>query len=124
MKTPRFEQMREFRPEPPKLTDENIALRVANAIFDDVNTEEQSFWHPEEREKLVDQMVAMIIKRESVKCLFWHLHRGQSPIDDRKNRGVYPWGYDGVQNYPESMLSVIATTVLDAALTEYEEKYE
>lgn len=118
----RFPGMEEYKPAPPDIADEKVAARIADAIFDEVNVEE-TYWFDEERADVVDKIASMIMKRKSVGSLFWHLHRAEPPIDDRHNRSVYPWGYGGLQNFPESRIADIARTVLDAALTEYKEKY-
>jgi hypothetical protein len=122
METRRFPGMEEFRPEPPKISDDAIALKIATAIFNDVNIED-CYWEPDEAESIINQMAEMIISRESVTCLFWHLKRKQEPISCSGERPVFPWGYEGVQNYPESMLSVIAAGVLEQEYNEYVIKY-
>lgn len=121
-RTKRFPQMADIKPEPPKFTNESIAEKIANAIYEDLNIEE-CYWTPSERENIIDKMVSMLIKRECIPGLFFHLRRSQHPIDDRGTRGLHPFGYEGVQNYPERLMVAIAKEILDAALTEYEEKY-
>lgn len=122
-KTKRFEGMSDLRPDPPKIDDEPIAIKVAAAIYDDVNIEDV-FWTPDEREDLVNQIAGMIIRRKSVASIFYHLQRAQRPVDDRGNRPDHPWGCESLQTYPEQLIVAIARDVLDHALTEWEERYE
>lgn len=114
--------MTDFKPEPPQITDEPIAVKISNAIYDDVNIEDV-YWTEDERQSIIDKMSSMIIKRQSVGDLFWHLRRAQPPIDDRGNRPVYPFGYEGVENYPNAMLQQIANGVLEMEITAFNERY-
>lgn len=122
MKTKRFPEMLEFKPDPPKLSDESVAVKVANAIYDDVNLDDV-YWTPDEKQSIVDTMASMIIKRQSVADLFHHLRRAQPPIDDRHNRAVYPFGYEGVEDYPNAMLNQVAAGVLEMELVAFNERY-
>jgi hypothetical protein len=122
METRRFPGMEEFRPEPPKISDDAVALKIATAIFHDVNIED-CYWAEDEAESIINQMAEMIIEKQSVLSLFWHLKRKQQPIDCKGTRPDLPWGYEGVQNYPESMLKVIAEGVIVAELQEYANRY-
>ena len=122
-KTKRFKEMSDLRPEPPKIDDEPVALKIATAIHDDVNIEEV-FWMEDERESIISKIAEMIIRRKSVASIFYHLQRAQRPIDCRGNRPEYPWGYESLQAYPEPLIVAIARDVLDQSLTEWEERYE
>jgi hypothetical protein len=122
MKTKRFPEMVDFRPDPPQITDEQVAVKVANAIYDDLNIEEV-YWTEDERQDITDKMASMIISRKSVSDLFYHLRRAQQPIDDRHNRPVYPFGYEGVENYPNAMLVCIANGILETELAAFRERY-
>ena len=122
METRRFPGMEDFRPEPPKISDDAVALKIATAIFNDVNIED-CYWEPDEAESIINQMAEMIIEKQSVLNLFWHLKRKQQPIDCKGTRPVIPWGYEGIENYPEAMLSVIAAGVLEQEQNEYVTKY-
>lgn len=114
--------MASIKPPLPKITDERVAEKIANAIYDDIDIED-CYWTPDNRAEIIDKMVSMIIKRESVGGLFWALHKAQPKISDSGERGVYPFGYEGVQNYPDRLIVAIAKDILDAELTAYEEKY-
>ena len=122
MPTRRFPGMEDLRPEPPKISDEQVALKIATAIYQDVNIDD-CYWAEDEAEQIINQMAEMIVARESVACLFWHLHRKQKPISSGGERPVFPWGSEGVQNYPESMLKVIAEGVIVLELQQYAERY-
>lgn len=123
MRTKRFPEMADIKPEPPKITDERVAEKIANAIYDDLNIED-CYWTPDGRADVIDKMVSMIIKRASVGGLFWALYMAQPKISDSGERGAYQFGYEGVQNYPDRLIVAIAKDILDAELTAYEEKYK
>jgi hypothetical protein len=122
MKTKRFPEMVEFKPDAPQITDEQIAVKIANAIYDDVNIEE-IYWTEDERQDIIDKMTSMIIRRQAIGDLFYHLRRAQPPIDDRGNRAVYPFGYEGVEDYPNAMLQQIANGVLETEIAAFNERY-
>jgi len=122
MRTKRFPEMRDIKPDPPKITDESVAVKVANAIYEDINLEDL-YWTEGERQSIVDKMASMIIKRESVISLFHFLHRDQPPINCQGHRGAYPFGYEGIQHYPDAMLTFITGGVMEQENRDYNEKY-
>ncbi len=46
---------------------------------------------------------------------------GENRVGDTGSQ--YPWGYPGVQEYSQTMLTVIATGILDEEIDRYQQKY-
>ncbi len=122
MRTKRFSEMAEFKPEPPAITDEPIAAKIASALFDDINMDDV-YWTPDERETVVNAMASMIIKRGSALDVIYHCHRAQPSIDDQGNRGHFPFGYDGLSEYPNAMINAIVDGVMQIELAAFNERY-
>jgi hypothetical protein len=109
------------RPELPKMSDEWIALKIATALYAEVNFED-CYWFEHERESIIDRMAEMIMRQNSVEGIFGHLQSEYKRASGDTGSN-YPWGYPGVQEYSQIMLTVIATGILDEEIDRSQQKY-